>query len=119
MADIPGLIEGAHEGVGLGTKFLKHIERCKILLHMIDVTEEDLVLSYKQIRKELKKYSSDLVKKTEIIVLNKVDLIRKEELNKKIKFFEGKIKKSVNILSNTDKKLISKIKSSLLGYVFK
>ena len=56
LADIPGLIEGAHEGVGLGTKFLKHIERCKILLHMIDVTEEDLVLSYKQIRKELKKY---------------------------------------------------------------
>ena len=119
LADIPGLIEGAHEGVGLGIKFLKHIERCKILLHMIDVTEDDLVTSYKQIRNELKKYSNDLGKKKEIIVFNKVDLIEKNELKEKIKFFEGKIKKKVSILSNTDKKLISKIKSSLLGYVFK
>ena len=119
LADIPGLIEGAHEGVGLGIKFLKHIERCKILLHMIDVTEDDLVTSYKQIRNELKKYSNDLVKKKEIIVFNKVDLTEKNELKEKIKFFEGKIKKKVSILSNTDKKLISKIKSSLLGYVFK
>jgi len=63
LADIPGLIEGAHVGVGLGIKFLKHIERCKILLHMIDVSENDLVLSYKQIRNELKKYSNSLLKK--------------------------------------------------------
>ena len=119
LADIPGLIEGAHEGVGLGIKFLKHIERCKILLHMIDVTEEDLVISYKQIRNELKKYSNDLFKKTEIIVFNKVDLIEKDELKEKIKFFEKKVKKRVDIMSNTDKKLISKIKSSLLKYVFK
>ena len=119
LADIPGLIEGAHEGVGLGIKFLKHIERCKILLHMIDVTELDLVLSYKQIRNELKKYSSDLIKKKEIIVLNKVDLIGKKELKEKSKIFQQKTKKKVSILSNTDKKLISKIKSNLLGYVFK
>ena len=58
LADIPGLIEGAHKGVGLGTKFLKHIERCKTLLHLIDVTEEDLIRSYKQIRAELGKYLS-------------------------------------------------------------
>ena len=119
LADIPGLIEGAHEGIGLGIKFLKHIERCKILLHMIDVNEENLVLSYKQIRNELKKYSSDLIKKKEIIVFNKIDLIEQKELKEKIKYFEGKIKKKVNILSNTDKKLISKLKSSLLRYVFK
>ena len=93
LADIPGLIEGAHEGVGLGIKFLKHIERCKILLHMIDVTELDLVLSYKQIRNELKKYSSDLIKKKEIIVLNKVDLIGKKELKEKTKIFQQKTKK--------------------------
>ena len=86
---------------------------------MIDVTEENLVISYKQIRNELKKYSSDLIKKTEIIVFNKVDLIDKEELKEKIKFFELKIKKKVNILSNTDKELIAKFKSGLLGYVFK
>ena len=119
LADIPGLIEGAHAGVGLGIKFLKHIERCKILLHMIDVSENDLILSYKQIRNELKKYSNDLLKKKEIIVFNKVDLIEDNELREKIKLFEGKIKKKINILSNVDKKLISKLKSSLLGYVFK
>ena len=75
LADIPGLIEGAHKGVGLGTKFLKHIERCKTLLHLIDVTEKDLIRSYKQIRAELGKYSKSLLKKNEIIVLNKIDLI--------------------------------------------
>ena len=86
---------------------------------MIDVTEEDLVLSYKQIRNELKKYSNDLMKKKEIIVFNKVDLVKKEELKGKINYFEKKIKKKVNILSNTDKKLIFKLKSNLLRYVFK
>ncbi len=86
---------------------------------MIDITEKDLTLSYKQIREELKKYSNDLIKKKEIIVLNKVDLIDNKELKEKIKFFEEKIKKKVIILSNTDKKLISKLKSNLIGYVFK
>ena len=63
LADIPGLIEGAHTGTGLGIKFLKHIERCKTLLHLIDITEDDLFNSYNQVRKELSKYSKDLVKK--------------------------------------------------------
>ena len=75
LADIPGLIEGAHEGVGLGIKFLKHIERCKSLLHMIDITEDDLKKSYSQVRKELKNYNKDLLKKDEIVVLNKIDLV--------------------------------------------
>jgi GTP-binding protein len=86
---------------------------------MIDASENDLLLSYKQIRNELKKYSKDLLKKEEIVVFNKIDLIENNELKEKIKLFEGKMKKKVNILSNTDKKLISKLKSSLLGYVFK
>ena len=68
LADIPGLIEGAHIGVGLGMKFLKHIERCKTLLHLIDVSEDNLVKNYRQIRNELKKYSNELVKKDELIV---------------------------------------------------
>ena len=63
LADIPGLIEGAHSGVGLGIKFLKHIERCKTLLHLIDVTEKNLVTSYKQVRNELGKYSKNLLKR--------------------------------------------------------
>ena len=91
LADIPGLIEGAHKGVGLGTKFLKHIERCKTLLHLIDVTEKDLIRSYKQIRAELGKYSKSLLKKNEIIVLNKIDLIDKKNLDSKYKILRGKI----------------------------
>ena len=63
IADIPGLIEGAHEGTGLGTKFLKHIERCKSILHLIDITNENLNKSYNQVKNELKNYSSQLMKK--------------------------------------------------------
>ena len=118
LADIPGLIEGAHKGVGLGTKFLKHIERCKTLLHLIDVTEKDLIRSYKQIRAELGKYSKSLLKKNEIIVLNKIDLIDKKNLDSKKKILSGKIKKKIYYLSTLDKSKISKIKSKLLEYVF-
>ena len=113
LADIPGLIEGAHKGVGLGTKFLKHIERCKTLLHLIDVTEKDLIRSYKQIRAELGKYSKSLLKKNEIIVLNKIDLIDKKNLETKKKILSGKIKKKIYDLSTLDKSKVSKIKSSL------
>ena len=118
LADIPGLIEGAHKGVGLGTKFLKHIERCKTLLHLIDVTEKDLIRSYKQIRAELGKYSKSLLKKKEIIVLNKIDLIDKKNLVSKKKILSGKIKKKIYDLSTLDKSKISKIKSKLLEYLF-
>ena len=118
LADIPGLIEGAHKGVGLGTKFLKHIERCKTLLHLIDVTEKDLIKSYKQIRAELGKYSKSLLKKNEIIVLNKIDLIDKKNLDSKKKILSSKIKKKIYDLSTLDKSKISKIKSKLLEYVF-
>ena len=75
IADIPGLIEGAHEGIGLGDKFLRHIERCKSLIHLIDITEENILENYLKIRKELIKYSSDLLKKKEIILFNKIDII--------------------------------------------
>ena len=117
LADIPGLIEGAHEGVGLGIKFLKHIERCKSLLHMIDITEENLKEAYSQVRKELKNYSKDLLKKDEIVVLNKTDLLEEKEV-KKIKYdFLKKYKVDLVTLSTLDKKSISKIKSKLTKYV--
>jgi len=117
LADIPGLIEGAHTGIGLGIKFLKHIERCKTLLHMIDITELDLENSYNQVRKELGNYSKDLLKKDEIIVLNKTDLIDEKKIDKiKMKFKKNK-KKNVITLSTLDKKLISNIKSKLIKYV--
>ncbi len=117
LADIPGLIEGAHTGVGLGIKFLKHVERCKTLLHLIDVSEEDLVKSYKQIRKELGEYSRELLRKKEIIVLNKVDLLSKEKFKIKKKKFEEKLKKKIIELSTLDKKLISCLKIKLLKNV--
>ena len=117
LADIPGLIEGAHTGTGLGIKFLKHIERCKTLLHLIDITEEDLVKSYKQVRNELKKYSKDLLKKEELVVFNKVDLIAKDQINKKISIFKKKVDKSVLSMSTIDKKTVSNIKSKLINYV--
>ena len=117
LADIPGLIEGAHTGVGLGIKFLKHVERCKILLHLIDVSEEDLIHSYKQIRKELGEYSKQLLRKKEIIVLNKIDLLSKEDFMIKKRKFEEKLKKKIIELSTLDTKLISKLKIKLLNNV--
>ena len=117
LADIPGLIEGAHTGTGLGIKFLKHIERCKTLLHLIDITEEDLVKSYKQVRDELKKYSKDLLKKEELVVFNKVDLIEKNQIKKKISIFREEIDKNVISMSTLDKKTVSDIKSKLINYV--
>ena len=117
LADIPGLIEGAHEGSGLGIKFLKHIERCKTLLHLIDITEEDLIHSYKQVRIELKKYSKELEKKKEIVVFNKIDLINKDEIKYKLTEFKKRIKKNVLLISTLDKTTLSEIKSKLIKHV--
>ena len=117
IADIPGLIENAHCGVGLGIKFLKHIERCKTLLHLIDINELDLEKSYKQVRKELGKYSKKLLDKKEIIVFNKVDLLEEDEINKKKKKFTSKLKKDILVISTLNKKLISKFKSKIIKYV--
>ncbi|HOK56432.1 MAG TPA: GTPase ObgE [bacterium] len=82
VADIPGLIEGASKGKGLGIKFLKHIERTKILIHLLDLSENGIINRYQNIRKELKNYSDKLVEKKEIVVGNKIDL---EESKKNIK----------------------------------
>jgi GTP-binding protein len=75
IADIPGLIEGAHEGAGLGDRFLGHVERCAALLHLVDGTEEDVAASYKTVRRELKAYGSGLIRKKEIVALNKCDAL--------------------------------------------
>ena len=117
LADIPGLIEGAHAGTGLGIKFLKHIERCKTLLHLIDITEKDLIKSYKQIREELKKYSKDLLYKEELVVFNKIDLIEKDQIKKKLSIFKQEINKNAMVMSTLDKKTVSDIKSKLINYV--
>ena len=117
LADIPGLIEGAHTGTGLGIKFLKHIERCKALLHMIDITDKNLEKSYNQVKHEMAKYSKELLKKKEIIVLNKIDLLESKETNKIIKKFLVNKKCEVLSLTTFKKASISKIKAKLLSYV--
>ena len=117
IADIPGLVEGAHKGTGLGIQFLKHIERCKSLLHLIDITSEDLKKSYQQVKNELKKYSNKLIKKKELIVLNKIDLIDEKEVNHIIKDFKKNTKSEIIAVSTFNKSLVSKIKSKLLNYV--
>jgi GTPase len=83
LADIPGLIEGASEGAGLGDRFLGHVERCKVLVHLIDATEADVKSAYKTIRGELAAYAQELADKPEIVVLNKADAVPADEVKKK------------------------------------
>lgn len=99
IADIPGLIEGAHEGHGLGTRFLGHVERTKVLLHLIDSTQDDIIGAYKTIRKELKAYGQGLATKREVIVLNKIDAIGPELAEDQQKILSKAIKKKVHIIS--------------------
>ncbi len=119
LADIPGLIEGAHEGVGLGDKFLRHIERCKSLIHLIDISDEDLIENYLKVKKELSKYSKNLLKKKEIIVFNKIDKVDSNEANMKIKFFEKKIKKNIYKISVIKSSGLKDLKKVLIKDVYK
>ena len=119
LADIPGLIEGAHEGIGLGDKFLRHIERCKNILHLIDITEENLFENYSKVRKELFKYSKKLTKKSEIIVFNKIDMISDTERDKKVNIFNKKIKKKIYKISALKNECINYIKKKIIEYVYR
>ena len=114
LADIPGLVEGAHKGVGLGDKFLRHIERCKILLHLIDISENDLISVYKKIKFELSTYDKNLTKKKEIIFFNKSDLLDDEEINKKLNKFKKIVKCKYEIISIFSNKDVQKIKKLLV-----
>jgi len=116
LADIPGLVEGAHKGVGLGDKFLRHIERCKILLHLIDLSENNLFNSYKKIKLELSNYDKNLIKKKEIIFFNKSDLLTDNEINEKLNEFKKKVKTNYEIVSIYSNKDIKKIKKLLIKY---
>ena len=119
IADIPGLIEGAHEGIGLGYKFLRHVERCKSLIHLIDITDETILENYLKIRKELSKYSSSLLKKKEIIVFNKIDIVETNEINAKISSFKKKIRKNIHKISVIQNKGLTNIKKLLINNVYK
>tara|TARA_B100001029_G_scaffold125900_1_gene105041 strand:+ start:545 stop:1528 length:984 start_codon:yes stop_codon:yes gene_type:complete len=110
LADIPGLIEGSHKGVGLGDKFLRHIERCKTLIHLIDVSEKDILSNYLKIRNELFKYDKNILKKKEIIIFNKLDLVDMSKINEKLRKFKDKVKKNYEITSLISNENFEKIK---------
>lgn len=112
IADIPGLIEGASTGKGLGIKFLRHIQRTRILVHCISLESDDLVRDYKIIRQELEKYNSELVEKKELILLTKTDLVDEKKIKKEIE----KMKKFGKVLAISihDLELIEKFKKTLL-----
>lgn len=93
IADIPGIIEGASDGAGLGLTFLRHIERTGALCFVIDLTDEDAADTYKKLRNELKQYSKELIKKKSIIVLNKTDMLEEDEIKEKLKKIEKAVKK--------------------------
>ena len=116
LADIPGLVEGAHEGVGLGIQFLKHIERCKSLLHLIDITNLDIKESYDQVKKELASYSPEMLKKKEIIVLNKIDLIDEDIQNEIILEFSKNVDCEIITLSTLNKDSVAQLKSKIINY---
>jgi len=110
LADIPGLIEGSHKGIGLGDKFLRHIERCKTLIHLIDISEENILENYLKIRSELSKYDKSILKKKEIVIFNKVDLMDKKKIDQKIQLFKKKIKKNFEIISLITNQNLEKVK---------
>ena len=117
IADIPGLIEGAHEGVGLGTKFLGHVERCKVILHLIDGTDEDVVLNYKTVKNELKLYGHHLEDKAEIIALNKCDALLPEEIEAKVKALKKATKKPIFAMSGVSRQGVQEVLYALVKYV--
>ncbi len=99
LADIPGLIEGAHEGLGLGDQFLAHIERCSVILHLVDGTQEDVQQAYRTIRRELENHGDILAKKPEILALNKCDTLQEDERKEKAASLAAASGKEVLILS--------------------
>lgn len=116
IADIPGLIDGASSGKGLGIKFLKHIEKTRLLLHCIDVTENDLLANYHTIHEELSNYDSRLLEKDEIILLTKIDLIDKKSLKEKIKLLKS-LHKDIQTVSVYDDESINSLKKYLQTHI--
>jgi GTP-binding protein len=99
LADIPGLIEGAHEGAGLGTRFLGHVERCAVLLHLVDATQENVGEAYRTVRREIRAYSPELAKRKELVALSKCDALTAEEIETKSAALASAARKKPLVLS--------------------
>jgi len=117
MADLPGLIEGAAEGTGLGTRFLGHVERCVALVHLIDITAESATESYRTVRHEIEAYGEGLADKPEIVALNKIDALTPAEANRKRAALSRAIGKEVRLVSGVSgagvRELINEIAAML------
>jgi len=119
MADIPGLIEGAHEGAGLGTRFLGHVERCRALLHLVDGTEDDIATAYKTVRGELKAYGGNLARKKEIVALNKTDAMTPEDIETKRAQLAKVSRKAVHVISGVSGQGVQALLHELMKLVDK
>jgi GTP-binding protein len=117
LADIPGLIEGAHEGAGLGDRFLGHVERCRVLLHLVDGTSEHAGKAYKIVRRELEAYGGELEDKTEIVALSKADALDPDTLKDQIARLKRAAKKTPLILSSASGRGVEEALRALLGVI--
>jgi GTPase len=117
LADIPGLIEGAHEGAGLGDRFLGHVERCRALLHLVDGTCEHAGKAYKTVRVELEAYDQGLADKVEIVALNKADALSPEDLKQQLARLKRAAKKTPLVISAATGKGVEEALRALLGVV--
>jgi GTPase len=117
LADIPGLIEGAHEGAGLGDRFLGHVERCRVLLHLVDGTSEDVAAAYRTVRGELEAYDEMLAEKPEIVALSKSDAMTDEQIKAQVKALKKAAKKTPLVLSAQSKHGVPEALRALLDVI--
>ncbi|MCZ7642413.1 MAG: GTPase ObgE [Pseudorhodoplanes sp.] len=119
LADIPGLIEGAHEGVGLGDRFLGHIERCSVLLHLVDGTGEDAGAAYRTVRNELKAYSETLARKPEIVALSKIDALDPDRVEVQVASLKKACRRTPLVLSAHSRQGVPEALRALLAIIDK
>ena len=117
LADIPGLIEGAHEGAGLGDRFLGHIERCRVLLHLVDGTGEHAGKAYKTVRAEIEAYDDALAEKAEIVALNKADALSAEDLKQQVARLKRAAKKTPLVMSAVTREGVDEVLRALLKVI--
>ena len=119
VADLPGLIEGAHEGTGLGDRFLGHTERCRVLLHLVDGTAEDAGVAYRIVRDELEAYGQGLTEKPEIVALSKADALTKEAIKAQIAKLKKACRKTPMVLSAQSGEGVQDVLRALLKIIDK
>ena len=118
IADIPGLIEGAHEGVGIGDRFLGHVERTNVLLHLVSAQEEDVATAYRTVRNEIEAYGHDLADKTEILALSQCDLLQPDERKAKLKALKKASGKTPMVLSSATREGVDEVLRALAAEVY-